>query len=173
MFSESWLLTSPPTVTGTFMALPLRASSWTRLVAASLFDVNCRRAIDEVTARVGLNATHTVQVPAGTAGVAPLAGAPGASGPPVMQVLLVMVKSCADAVSGALAWTWTLLMVSGASPVFSTVTGTGAPVLPPSTASNCGGVAYRAGAAAPRTASKLLRAVWSASKPAVFGGSSS
>ena len=98
MLSESWLATSPPTGDWTAIDVPLRATSATRLSAASAFEVNCRRAIDVVTARRGLKRTNTVHVPPLTAGAVRWRAA-GASGPEV-QVWLVIVKSCAEACSG-------------------------------------------------------------------------
>ena len=139
--------------------------------------MNCRRAIDVVTARRGLNRTNTVHEPPLTAGAVSVAGVPGASGPEV-QVSLVTVKSWFDAVSGAVAWTVTPVIESGASPRFSTLTGTGCAISAfieagfASTAVNDGGAAYSAGAAAPRTLSKLVRAAANASNAADAGSSS-
>ena len=55
----------PPTSIGVESDGPLVATSGMRLVAESELDVNCRRAIDVVTARRGLNRTNTVQLEAG------------------------------------------------------------------------------------------------------------
>src|SRR3954470_12963460 len=118
MDSERMLGTSPPAVAGTLSDGPLVAISATRLVAASELDVNCRRAIDVVSARRGLKRTNTVQL---EAGLVPDAGASA----PVVQVWLVIVKSLAEpwAPVGSPVWlaTVTPVMFSGASPRFSTL----------------------------------------------------